>query len=621
MVTSELSPARLDEIARHADVPRVIDNLDAGMGFSRRVESVSNGYGYCLPGYTRAPGGILCPAGKVTEIPMPTPGPSWAPAGILESTRFRGDIHLLTQGRHQLAMAGGTGNPGTVADGGAGFVGRGMAIFNNRLYVGGDTGLMYRDGSTGVWASPTTAVARAQLRVATWRPLGVPTQVLVGVAGASTIRWCPITADPLDDAKWSAPVSVGPDQQFAINQLVAAPRHVYMARADGVYDMDELGSRAFNIAPWLEEGRDINNGLWAMHVGQNLYYGHVNGVAVIPTSGEAQYEPAWATPGWGLPYEGPVGGHPTAGTLHDGWRLVGLTGGITQSESYVVAGLPSDQAYGAATHVWHGAEAIVPGRMTHMKVHQTQTFGGWPSLLMATSDGGSPPVVRLFSQSLPKFGTPVQELLLNTPFVPADAASLVLPADPWDRPSSVKTLLQFELLTERLTTANIVKLYAGADEGGYTEQGATVEGTYSAFAPLELTEGRYIKTRVDLLGSPILRSVELRAAVGIDLREARVYKLIIGYDNALKTPRGRETRDPEQRMMDLKTMVGRVVMLEDEVTMRVRVLQVMAPERRQVARGARAGAWALVVPLTVSILDHSFRYDGAGRYDTDSTWG
>lgn len=619
VVTTELSPARLDEQARNADVPRVIDNLDAGMGYSRRIEAVPNGYAYTLPGYCRAPGGIFGPAGSVSEIALPVP-PAWEPAGITQSVSFRGDIHLLTQGRHQLMLPGGAGPAVVAVDGGAGFSGQGMAVFNNRLYVAGSGGgLLYRDGVTGAWNGPFPVV-RGRLATATWRPQGVPTEVLIGVAPDSTVRWCPITADPTVDANWSAPVTVGADRAYTINALVAAPRRVFILRPDGVYDIDELGTRAYNIAPWIANGRDHSNGFWGLHVGQGLYYAHSQGVAYIPTSGEAQYEPSWVQPGWGLPFEGPVIGHPIAGALYNGWRYVAVYNGY---ESFICAGIPSDQAYGLTTHIWHGAEAVLPGHVTHMEADTVSTAGGWPRMLLATLEGDEVTLIpRLWQQSLPKWGTPIQELLLGGGFAPAYLSSLFLPADPWERPSSVKTMLQFDLVTERLTDANIVTLYAGADEGGYVEQGTTEAGsTYTSFAPLELTEGRYIKTRVDLVGSPILRSLELRAAVGIDLREARVYRVVLGSDTALQTPRGRETRDPEQRLLDLRTMVGRVVTLEDQYPMRVRVLQVLAPERRQLATGARAGAWMIVVPLLVSILDHPARFDGADRYGTDRTWG
>jgi hypothetical protein len=187
-VTSELTPGRIDEVVRHADVPRVIDNLDAGMGFSRRIEQVPNGYAYTLPGHTRAPGGIFCPAGKVTEIPLPA---SWDRAPIIESTFFHGDTYLITQGRHQLVLPSGVGPAVVSVDGGAGFFGAGQAIFNDRLYVGGYNHLIYKPAS-GAW-SARVAVPRRKLRSVNWRPLGVPTQVLVATLPGSLISWCPIT--------------------------------------------------------------------------------------------------------------------------------------------------------------------------------------------------------------------------------------------------------------------------------------------------------------------------------------------------------------------------------------------------------------------------------------------
>jgi hypothetical protein len=624
VITTEMNPARLDEAARNADVPRVIDNLDAGMGYSRRLAAVPNGYAYTLPGYTRSPGAIFCPAGKLTEITLPPTGTGpgqWTPYAIKDSMFFGDSVFLAGLGNDMLRIE--PFNPYTAQvdhQFAPPFTADSVVVFNNRLYFGGGQGLAYRDlPPGGGWSAVSTGVARGYLKAVTWRPLGVPTQVMIGSSldfNGGAVRWVPITADPMVDNNWAAPVPVGADRRYGINRIETAPQHAFMFRPDGVYDLDELGTRAFNIAPWVAQAVDGQNGAWGMHMGNGLYYSTTQGLAFVPTTGEAQYRPEWAQPGWGLPYEGPIFGTPFAGTLHQGWSMVGIS---VSGTTYVMAGRRDQAAYGQSTHIWHGAEAILPGTVTHMKVHMIELTAGSPRLLIAITDflTGAP---RLYWQSLTKWGSPIQEMLFGGPFEPAPLSSLFLPADPWDRPSAVKTLLELDIVAERLTTANILKLYGGADQDALTAQGTATEGTYNAFAPLETTEGRYLNVRVDAVGSPILRSLELRAAVGIDLREARVYRVVLGYDNGLATPRGRETRDPEQKLNDLRTMLGRVVTLEDEYPMRVRVLQVLAPERHQSSAPNRAGSWMMVVPIMVSILDHPFYYDRADRYDTDRTW-
>jgi hypothetical protein len=47
VVSFESSPARTDMTVQNADVARIVDNLDGGMGFSRRLSEVPNGYAYC----------------------------------------------------------------------------------------------------------------------------------------------------------------------------------------------------------------------------------------------------------------------------------------------------------------------------------------------------------------------------------------------------------------------------------------------------------------------------------------------------------------------------------------------------------------------------------------------
>ncbi|HEX6786951.1 MAG TPA: hypothetical protein VF076_07120 [Acidimicrobiales bacterium] len=612
----------------------MIDNLDAGMGYSRRITGApANGYAYALPGFTRSPGGIFSPAGKLTEIALPTSG--WTPAWIVDSARFRDQLYLLTNTNYVLRLApdGLSAVVDTVLP--INFGARGITVFQNKMYLAGGLGLAYMDGVTGAWSGTATSVVRRFLAVVNWRPLGVPTDVLVGVIPGTTstvdqVTWCPSYADPMLGASWSAPIPVGADPRYNVSKLVTAPRHVYLLRPDGVYDIDELGTRAFNIAPWVAEASDNYNGSWGLHLGDGLYYGHAHGLAFVPTTGETQYRPEWAHPGWGLPYEGPVRGLVGSGTLHSGWGLVGMM----SDKGYICAGRRDPEgAWGQATHIWHGAEAVVDGYIHHMKPYTLEWTGDQPKLLV-TSTAPAPTTVRLFWQSLPRTGSAIQEMLTGGGFVPADAASLFLPADPWDRPSSVKTLLQFDMVTERLTQNDVLKAYAQADEQtAWASYGTADDGSYSTFMPLETTEGRYIRTRVDAVGHPILRSLELRSAVGVELREARQYRVILAWDNALSGgARGRETADPERRLADLRSLLGRVCTLDDGAmggTSRVRVLQVLPGSRMPMGGPARAGAagavgaWAITAEVTVSVLERPFRWDrdpSVNRYDKDRVW-
>lgn len=623
VVPVQMGEGRADEMIRNSDVPRVIDNLDAGMGFSRRVEAVPNGYSHCLPGHTRSPGGIFSPAGKLTPISMA--GVAWAGgvnSPIIDSIDFAGNLYLITSGREVLEMAGGTDNPTVAAYGlGSGlFGGQGATVFQDRLWVGGGGSMLYRR-LDNFWAQ-VPSLNRGSLATVTWRPQGIPTQFMVAVAPDSTIRYVSELNDPTVDADWSPPIKIG-SADLGINRIVAAPRHAYFLKPDGVYDMDEFGIQAYPIASWVKESIDLGNGLWGFHAGTGLYYAHQQGLAFIPTAGELQHRPIWAQPGYGLPWEGPVRGAPWAGSFEGGLVVVALFDG---ANSYLCVGGPSEQAYGEATHIWHGAEAYIPGeRISHVKTHTAVGASGdvrWPRRLIATTvEGGASVQTKLYWQSLPRAATPIQELLLGGQFEPADASSLFLPADPWGRPSSVKTMLQFDLLAERLTTdADYLRLYAKADDGDYVEQGVAAEGPSTSLTPIELTEGRYITTRIDAVGAPILRSAELRAAIGVELREARIYTLVLGYDNALRTARGRENRDPEHRLAQLRAVLGRVVTLDDGTAMRVRVLQVMPARRQQLGSPRRGGAWMTVAEVMVSILDRPFNWDSGAVFGGPHTW-
>lgn len=645
----ELGPGRTDEVVRNADVPRVIDSLDAGMGYSRRLEKVPNGYDYCAPGYTRSPGAVFMPAGKLRTVTMPT---DWLISQFSCSARFDGVI-FVGAGRTICQLSADGSSATTVFTGGVDFYANEMAVFNNRLYCAGRNGGLARRDPGGGWSTVATGVPSWGLATANWRPQGVPTEVMATIwfeNNWSSLKWCPITADPMNPASWSASVTIGSDRRYQMGPIVAAPRHMYVYGRDGIYDVDELGARSFNLAPWLAENQDTRNGLWGMHVGTGAYYSHSAGLAFVETSGDTQYRPEWVQPGWGLPYEGQVQGMPIAGTLHGGWGLVGFfmpsvyppIAGVTPSlpsVTWICAGrrVSEPPAGGGPTHVWHGAEAVVPGAVTHMRVYTNDSADGWPELLLLAHGGDiALPVDRgqTYWQSLSKVGNPLQELIWGGKFQPADLSTLYLPADPWDRPSAVKQLLQVDLLSERLNLgSDYLKVYAATDGAAFVEQGTADEYRYTALQPSPVLEGRYLSTKVEATGHPVLRSLELRAAMGIQLRAARTYRVILAWDNALRgATRGRETADPEKRAYELQHLLGRICLLEDATTrepVRVRVLQIHAGERRRIGGAPRAGsngaegAWAITAAITVSFLDPpGFRWDGTSvdRYDRDRIW-
>jgi hypothetical protein len=261
---------------------------------------------------------------------------------------------------------------------------------------------------------------------------------------------------------------------------------------------------------------------------------------------------------------------------------------------------------------------------------------GWPELLLLSHRAPGPTEIdRCYWQSLSKIGNPLQELIWGGQFDPADQSSLFLPTDAWNRPSAVKQLLQIDLMAERLNLgADVLKVWAAVDGAEYVEQGTADEYRYTSLRPSPALEGRYITTKVEMTGHPVLRSMELRAAMGIQLREARTYQLVLAWDDALQGARSRETADPERRMDDLRSLLGQVCYVDDGSPggpYRVRVLQVQAGQRRRIGGARRAGAggtegaWAIVVPVTVSFLDLDlgFRWDGPAetdRFDVDRVW-
>jgi hypothetical protein len=595
------------------------------------------------------------PAGKLTEITMPPAG-SWNTARIVASASFEGVIYLGTEGQDILYLHPGGTTIGVTTTAPYPFacgVG-GMAVFNNKLYVAGGNGGLINKTAGGAWSAPSASPNGSSLGTVSWRPLGIPTQVLLGLQtdanGGTSLTWCPITADPMTPGSWSAPVMIGADRRTAAGPIVTAPRHAYVYHRDGIYDLDELGTRAFNIAPWIGQSVDINNGRYGMEVGGALYYTHAQGLSYVPTTGDAQYRPEWAQPGWGLPYEGPFIGLAHAATLHTGWGLVGflqppilpgtypLPPDAEPYQSYICAGrrdpggAGSQLTYGQASHIWHGAEAVVPGAIGHMQTYTMDWVYGYPRLLICTNLNSAGTQPGAWWQSLPKIGSPLQELIWGGMFEPADLSSLFLPADPWGQPSAIKQLLQIDLIADRLQLgSDYLKVLASVDGAAYVEQGTAEAEVYTSLAPSPVLEGRYLTTRIDNFGSAVLRSIELRAALGLQLREARTYRLVLAWDNALKSARSRETADPDLRMLDLQYLLGRVIQLDDGSASgpyRVRVLQIGTGERRRLGGPERAsangteGAWAIVVPVTVSFLDYPFRWDGPPTdvFDADRVW-
>ncbi len=611
-------PAEADDQLVSDDVPVMHDDFSGGAFYSKRL--LKTGYAYAEGAYCRDPRVVL-PAGAVTELPLP--------AGTVEiSGSFEQDGHLyLLAGALAVRLGSGTDLPVNAQYLGAGFVADGAAAFNGATYVGGSGGNLWRLQG-GVWTQSASAARRKAATVSWVIPSegsGISAERLImATSDLRNIRY--VAGDPLIDANWGPVIRVG-SSSHPITSLVSAPRHAYICKTDGLYDLNSRGETP-HLTPGLRHAAIApSNGAVSLYWGGFVYFTHVSGLYRVWVGDPVvQYQPGWCQPGWGLPNETPIHGACTALAIDQGWIIASVYNG---TNSYQGAGVDRREVgiEGIGPLLWHFAEVALPGeRITHMRVTAP---GSQPRLWIATMYGGQ---ARLRWVSLPKAATPLEDFLASGQHRFQQRWTLYPSVHDWGDADAEKIIKQLGVVTENLGTGVTMDVAANADGGAWTSQGTIRTSPRARLVPrAPLSKGQQIGLRIIGNGTAlipaVLRSAKVRAEVNVELFERRRYPIRV--QRGQKTRNGAtDRRNPArvwQQIVDFQR-AGPIDMVDEQgnqLTIRVRG----GMPFKQV-EDKESGDWTYIAALDVTVLDivamggvgRTFKWNDGTKWNSSAVW-
>lgn len=620
-----------DERQSILDQPAIYTDFAGGMGAS--LWHVPGMYSWGRWVDTWSSPGMVLPSGELVEI---TDG--WEPYALGTAATFElGNDLYICAGRIVHKCAGGTAALLTrAADLGGDIAARSAVNFKDAIYVGtsnlltGAVGPLWKTTDGATWTSDP-AVNRAYLANITWRPTGTPVNTLLGTTSAYQIR--SVTGDPLVAANWGPTIDVGNSLRH-IRSLVAAPRHVYIAKQEGVLDLDEYGNTP-NLTPYWKDQFDVNNGAASVILEGYIYTSFQSGLVRVLLDGTRQDLPEMCGVGTGVSFSGPIIGRYTALAIWNDWLVAAVYNPGTNT-SYIMFGQDRRVSgiAGPGPMLWHGAYGEVTGIVTHLRAHTppTNDIVGPAYLWIGVTDnvGGQ---YHLYRQSLPRSGSAYQELLHSGAhrFRTSDVALYL--ADGWpDAPTARRAIWRYDVEAQRQVNSSIRVLAnvdgADADLDGdpdWTEQMATNRnGRSTGIAPASMTSAARVQLQVELNGTatqpPVFLSLRVRADVNHELQDIRTYILDLrdGQETGADTA---EVRAALARLRTLQRKVGRDAIratVIDEFGARWQAMVVRA-EWGEERRGPQD--YAISPRISIRYLYRTIQYSVGDRYTEGHPYG
>jgi hypothetical protein len=409
-------------------VPLISDDWSGGVGLS---------YNQARCVYTRSPGYAI-PAGAVHEIVVPATNTSDSP--IVAFEEFSGGLWFAQTGD-------GTANTARVCVSSDG-TGVGAGAFTNSLNLGANEYmrdlLVFTDDVNGpqMWAASSSStnasgrlhrwtgaawVSTAAALFGTWGRnrmakvywsgqdgVGASRMVVVS-SGSGHISYLRPGTDPMLAASWVEGVRTG--TSIGLNELVAAPRHVYCLARDGCFDLNELGESP-NITPYTAKMLHLTNGQCGAIIGENLYTGLGQGCdkIYIGQPGLMQGTPGQCAPGLGTSAENEWRGWPTAMAVDQGYLVYAMRAPTTGKVA-VFWGKPREELGIESPNpmIWYGPEIVGEENtnITRMRITSDPTALDQSAikLWLSTWNVGQSDPPKLVWVSLPVSGAPLQDLL------------------------------------------------------------------------------------------------------------------------------------------------------------------------------------------------------------------
>lgn len=595
-----------------------------GAGYGERL--AANVYHYGLPFHGRTPF-LGMPPGRVTRYPgVPQMN------GPVRGHFFSRNDLFFAGGNRGLRIPLGTGTP---------YVDQNLNYFSSFAatsavgygvdgdgYIGGIGGGIWRfDGNLNTW-DQSDEVAAMFLASVYWVRGNSGSQKLVRSTVPTTdpvAHDYPSTSilytdndNPMTEALWSDEILIG-NPAYSITGLAASNQYLWTLKSNGLHELDD---RLYS--PNVTAYRTHDKGGFkatAVHNG-HVYFGHTHGLerVAISEQGVRQDRPQACGFGFGLPNYGPIRGEPVAMCNENGWLATAFYNATTDT-SYICYGADYRDLGVARPGIggpllWHGAEAVISGRVSYMTVFTPTASGQGPRLYVwsyTTDAGGLTYTTALDWISLPESGSPIQDLLEGGPWQAADEWGLFLPRETWDSETSRKdqTLLSFR--SDGLGSA-VIDAYRAVEGGDFeAESLGQASGDYDEFAVDAETDARDMTFKVVGRGGPtnpaMLKAMVARAAISVEASNTLTY--LIEFGDGVPTHAARQQReDPAWTEAKIEAMQGHRVTLADHRRRRTysaRLLQASRLDWEEYPSGEKSGK--VTGTLTFQILESIIRLD------------
>jgi len=631
-----------------SEEPLVMDTFHLGFGYSWRL--LQGSYAYAENADCRFPRLVL-PGPYMTEVTLPAGVGQAVPRCAQD---YNGHFYVGA-GRYIYRIPNGTGTPVQDFDLGAANIAWSMDTFLGNLYVGTSTGQTSSStpgplvrNAAGAWTGggPTRKAiahawyqAQASGTTGAWQLIGQDT--LSSVTNAAT--------DPMTAGNWGASISVG-DTTYSINSLVSDQGHVYVAKTNGLHDVDGTTGFTPNLMPFYEAAVDDDNGVSAMCANGSVYVNDLAGLFRYDVSGGSTTgRITTVTPGHGLPNETPIRGKILAQTSYGPWIIAAVYNG---QDSYVMWGRDirqgdagtspfgygagygaSPQAIGPSPMLWHGGLIVLKGEVCRMLAVSGLTS---PPRLWVGSLKTSDSSVHLRWGIIARTENPMQDPEMTF----ATSWEVHIPGEDWQHPVTTKDLLQIDVQADGLLSGSAtLDFTVGADGGGLQDFGTATQSPQSSIVGQADFFGRRIAVCMDGTNpsyAPVaVRAIMLRAQLRPALRRVRTYEVLLGEGNVDRFG-GRDISRTQNDYWKLEPLQwGGRVSLRDEFGETYSVLVLPPIERRVIYLRGESGKGTaepvIVATLTLKLLapDPSVSVtwspvrwdDGVSKYDTNEHWG
>ena len=628
-----------------SEEPLVMDTFHLGFGYSWRL--LMGTYAWAENADARFPR-LLLPGPLLTEVTL-----SGADGPPRCGKDYNGDFYVGA-GRWIFKIGGGTGVPSQDHDLGAGVVAWSMDTFLGNLYVGTSNGQTSRSSpgalhqnATGAWTGGgpnRKSIAHAWYQAAATGSFGG--WQLIGQDSLSSVS--NVATAPMTPANWGASVTVG-DSTYAINSLVSDQGHIYVAKTNGLHDVDGTTGFTPNLMPFYEAAVDDDNGVASLTANGSVYVNSLAGLFRLDVSGGSTTgRITTVTPGHGLPNETPIRGKVTALSTYGPWVIGAIYNG---QDSYIMWGRdirqgdagtspfgygagygPSPSAIGPSPMLWHGGLAVLKGELVRMLAISALTspprlwIGSWKPV-------GSTAHLRWCT--IARTENPMQD----SEYQFCSDWFFHITGEDWGHPVTAKDLVQIDVQADDLGPRAWIDFNVGVDGQPDIPYGRAEESPQTSVIGTADVFGRRLAFTLEgtnVAGSPppAVRAIMPRAQVRPAIRKVRTYDVLLGEGNVDRFG-GRDITRPfaDYALLEPLQWGGRV-RLRDEFGRGYDVL-VLPPIQRKVIylRGESGKGTAepvIVATLTLKLLTEDphvpvtrpvgYWDDGVSEWDTNAYW-